>query len=391
MPMKQGEKLDFLMRITGTQNSALGRALSFDASYISRIRSGKRGFPKHRPFIEQASAYFAERIEYPFQETAIAETVCSSRRWPKDSEKAAELLAVWLGDENAAALGGRGMKGSAVKGRGEDRSDIRLFYGNEGKREAVLRFLGALSEEKDPCRFLLCSDEDMSWLYEDADFGKKWAALLHDLLQRGSTIRIIHTIGRDIGDMLEALRKWMPLYLSGGIEPYYCPRLRDGVYRQTRFIAEGHSALVASSVGNVTEGMLNVLTTNADAVRAFELEFEAFLALCRPLMHGFGPQDEKAQREAVRGFIRKKHFVIAMQPDTVLPEDGWQTEELARLQETPGFSGCILSRQLTPDCVLLGSEDGEALVFGTARPGVMFRIQEPTLGESIWEYLQRLK
>ena len=33
------EKLDILMKITDTKNSALGRALSFDPSYIGRIRT----------------------------------------------------------------------------------------------------------------------------------------------------------------------------------------------------------------------------------------------------------------------------------------------------------------------------------------------------------------
>ena len=52
------EKLDILMKITDTKNSALGRALSFDPSYIGRIRTGKRGIPKHMPFIEPAAAFF---------------------------------------------------------------------------------------------------------------------------------------------------------------------------------------------------------------------------------------------------------------------------------------------------------------------------------------------
>ena len=51
-------KIDFLMRVTGTSNAQLARALSFDASYISRIRSGKRGLPPELPFIEPAAAFF---------------------------------------------------------------------------------------------------------------------------------------------------------------------------------------------------------------------------------------------------------------------------------------------------------------------------------------------
>lgn len=37
------EKLDFLMNITRTSNSALGQKVKLDASYISRLRKGQRG------------------------------------------------------------------------------------------------------------------------------------------------------------------------------------------------------------------------------------------------------------------------------------------------------------------------------------------------------------
>lgn len=53
------DKLNFLMKVTGTKNNMLGRVLSFDASHISRIRSGQRGLPSHREFIVPAAGYFA--------------------------------------------------------------------------------------------------------------------------------------------------------------------------------------------------------------------------------------------------------------------------------------------------------------------------------------------
>ena len=50
-------KLDFLLKLTDTSNSAMGRALGFDPSYISRMRSGKRGLPRDRFFLEPAAAF----------------------------------------------------------------------------------------------------------------------------------------------------------------------------------------------------------------------------------------------------------------------------------------------------------------------------------------------
>ena len=39
------EKLDYIMKLTNTKNSDLAKALDFDPSYVSRMRSGKRGIP----------------------------------------------------------------------------------------------------------------------------------------------------------------------------------------------------------------------------------------------------------------------------------------------------------------------------------------------------------
>ena len=58
-----GDKLNFLMRVTETRNNILGKAIAFDPSYISRIRTGSRGVPKHRDFIYPAAAFFAQAVQ----------------------------------------------------------------------------------------------------------------------------------------------------------------------------------------------------------------------------------------------------------------------------------------------------------------------------------------
>ena len=77
----------------------------------------------------------------------------------------------------------------------------------------------------------------------------------------------------------------MPLYLTGMIEPYYCPRLRDQIYRRTIFVAPGHSAVTSTSIVDETEEMVNMLFYGKSAIRAFEKEFNNYLSLCRPLMN----------------------------------------------------------------------------------------------------------
>lgn len=85
-------------------------------------------------------------------------------------------------------------------------------------------------QENTPQTLLLFSDEDMSWLYEDAAFAARWAELFKEIIERGNRVKIIHTITRDINDMFEAIVKWIPIYMTGAVEPYFYPKLRDGLF-----------------------------------------------------------------------------------------------------------------------------------------------------------------
>ena len=311
-------KLDYLMTLTGTRNSVLSKAISFDPSYISRIRRGRRSIPLTPQFVTTVAGYFSRNIRDPGQLDALKDVICPGEELPDSKEALEELLAEWLGDKSrtapdyvqnfltgfyrASSSAGRkadAEPASAPSGQdagagsealpaassmGKPSSEAWFYYGNEGKRNAVEAFLSRLCRTGKQYSLLLYSDEEMSWLYEDPVFARKWAAMLFHLLNTGSRIRIPHNITRNSNEMLEAVSKWIPLYMTGAIEPYYYPRLRDGVYHRSLFLAAGDSALISDSVGNATEGMLNMLITDKAAVKALEQEYAEYISLCRPLM-----------------------------------------------------------------------------------------------------------
>ena len=242
------DRLDFVMGVTRTTNSSLARALSFDASYICRIRNGKRRLPHSQPFAEPAAAYLVSRMSDARQVRALEEEIGCA--WPADGREAAELLAEWLltgslladaGGTSAVSQVIAALNTSVPDSLDPAASDsnpmpddawgplsaesilqsphVSFHYGNEGKREAVLSFLGHLVAEGRPRELLLHSDEDMSWLYEDDAFARKWTALLLRVIDNGCRVRIVHAISRDANEMWEAVGKWIPLYMTGAIEP----------------------------------------------------------------------------------------------------------------------------------------------------------------------------
>ena len=296
MNLKIAKKLDFLMRLTGTQNNTLGKALSFDASYISRLRLGKRSLPRNRDLIQPLAAFFAKNIKLPGQKAVLAQRICPDAAWPQNLAEQIQLLAQWMSEPASPTdeydldmldidfeKDMKKYQKNAARAE-EPECTTEFFYGNAGKRQGVEKFLSELCELNTPISLLLHSDENMQWLYEDANFTKRWAQLLMTIIAQGGKITIVHTIRRNIEELVEAIKKWVPIYMTGKIETYYCPRIRDNIFRRTLFIAQKHSALISQSITNTKKAMVNILIRDKAAVNAVEDEYFDFLAICRPLI-----------------------------------------------------------------------------------------------------------
>ncbi len=293
------DRFDALMRIAEVSNSLLGRAISMNSSHIGRLRSGARPLPKKHEFLSPICLYLADHIKKEYQRTALQKLTEIENVALRSSDTTARFLENWLlekaQDTSAAtdrliagfsrmAANAAAIPASKLEAEPPQRIDAYL-YGNAGKRRSVEQFFLMILQEKQPQTLLLFSDENMAWLYEDDAFAARWTNLFTRVLMKGNRVRIIHTVSRDINEMLEAVTKWIPIYMTGMIEPYCYPRLRDGVFQRTLFIAPKTAAVVSSSVMKDTDGMLNIFLTDNAAVRALVTEFDRYFALCRPLMH----------------------------------------------------------------------------------------------------------
>lgn len=286
-----GDKLNFLMQVTETRNNILGKAIAFDPSYISRIRTGSRGVPKHRDFIYPAAAFFAQAVQTKEQKEKLAEAICPGKIWPRDINRAIGLIANWLKQDISigSSFGSRTVGTPQFKtvesvASGSPDTQTGFYYGNPGKRKCVIQFLTELSALNEPVKLLLHSEEDMLWMYEDPDFFRNWSVLMKAILQNGGRIVIVHTVRRTLRELLEAVAKWSPLYATGLIESYYCPRLRDNIFKRTLFIGNRKAAIVGQTTGETGKNRLNMFVHDPRAVNALEKEFFDFLSLCRPLM-----------------------------------------------------------------------------------------------------------
>lgn len=305
--MTFAKKLDFLMNITKTTNSALARAAALDASYISRLRTGKRLMPKDNNMIQGMAVFLARQFKEDYQKRVLLDALKQTNLLG-DSNLLADKITRWLiqDEENSTQQVGQflsSLSGMANRPEQVDRSydskpyfpdeAVSIFYGVEGKRKAAEYFLSEVAVCKSPQTLFLFSDEETAWMTEDPTYARKWEELMIRILSRGNRIKIIHTVSRDLHEMLSAIHQWMPLYMSGLIEPYFYPKKRDGIFKRTLFIAPETAAVISSSVGDQDYSAANVLYRDRDAVTSFAGEFIQYLRLCRPLMRIFTARERE--------------------------------------------------------------------------------------------------
>ncbi len=339
--MEFHEKLDFLMNITKTSNIYLAQATFLDASHISRLRRGERRLVKDAAYVKTMANYFARQCNEDYQKKALLEAMKQPAALLQDSDTAAELIYHWLldaGNNEMDAIDGflDGMAKVNFKKAAFENSlpysepeamqaDVTLFYGNQGKRDAVLAFLSMVLESEQKITLLLYSDESIDWLTEDLSFMASWANFMSSIVMQGHRIKMIHTINRNLDEMLAGLVKWMPLYMTGAIEPYYYPRIRDGVFQRTLFVAPGIAAVTSTSLENMKSKAINLLLKDARAVDALAEEYNSYLNLCKPLMRIFTPPERleylatinEFEKESADAIIKSGCLSYATMPEAV--------------------------------------------------------------------------
>lgn len=331
------ERFDALMNIAEVSNSLLGRDINMNPAHIGRLRSGARPLAKKHDYLPAVCTYLVKHITKEYQMNALQKLTGIPASVLARSDAAAVYLERWLIEEerDATAVAKRLISGfSRVAARpviyttDEAVNEVPMnyfsyLYGNAGKRKAVEQFFYMILQKNAPQTLLLFSDENMAWLYEDAAFAARWAELFNKVIERGNRVKIIHTITRDINDMFEAIAKWIPIYMTGAVEPYFYPKLRDGLFQRTLFIAPDTAAVISSSVQQDTDDMLNIFITDKPALDALKIEYEHYLSLCRPLMRILteqNPEDILKAFENLASAEEDAFICSAMPPIFIMPE-----------------------------------------------------------------------
>ena len=184
---------------------------------------------------------------------------------------------------------------------------------------ASLRLM-ALILKKGGKEMCVYSDSPTQWLFEDAAYLQKWAMLMAALIRKGVMIRVIHNIDRNPAEMHAALRSWLPIYMSGMVEPYYNQKNCGERFSHTLFVCPGVASVSGFTAHGQEDGICR-FDTNADAVKNNMDMFHAMLKGSKRLLKI--TSELPAAMDGISEEILKDAFSevrIIKRPDAVIVE-----------------------------------------------------------------------
>lgn len=300
--MTFSEKLSFLMKISGTSSKSLAEFLHVDPSRISQLKTGRRGRPRDPESLTSIATFFARHCTSTSQRIALSEgigNITFSNHLTTD--EFTDIIFHWLEDtpitphySEMDALVASTTK-TPIQTDTSISDDQYMFYGNEGKRNAVRLMYQQALEMDEPQTIYMCTEENPTWYYEDPNFLLEQEAQRLKLVQKG--FRIIHIL--DLNTALtvtfENVIRWIPAYMTGHVEPYYYPRIRDGVFNHTLMIIPGKMSLFSTSIANNPISRMTMISTNPHILEETSAFMLDYFNICIPAMDIYWTHEDTTQ------------------------------------------------------------------------------------------------
>ncbi len=290
-------RFDMLLQTMQIQLKDLAGFVQFMPSYLSKIRTGQRKPADPQRFLDGLCSYFKQMRNTDEDLHRLRElTGCTG------FEDLHQALEQWL-------LGGSVQQTTGVENLLRqldmfdlndytirthfDALDIPLpqkipeihedFFGLERLRQSHLDFFRLTLQSESTAPIFMHDDMPIEQLAQDPEWVQAWMTAILCCLKKGLTFRVIHNVDRPVSEMFIGLKTWVPLYMTGQIEPYYFPSGNAGVYSHMNFIS-GAACLSGEGVaGNESETWYE-LDTTPDKVRISQKKANALLKKAMPLM-----------------------------------------------------------------------------------------------------------
>ena len=280
----------------------LSRLSSYDASFLSRIRTGN-GNPSHpKDFATAVCNFIIKKYTSNDDKKAVALLINSTLEELENNLNYFNKLFNWFTTNSTPSHNyiddfltnlDKFDLNEYIKAIHFDEMKVpfvpfykaisKTYYGIEEMKKGELDFFKATVLSKNSEPIFMCSDMPMEDMAQDVEFGKKWMFAIAMTLKKGFHLNIIHNLDRPFNEMMLGLESWIPIYMTGQVSPYYFKGLQDNIYCHFNYIS-GTVALFGECINGYHNKGKYTLTTNKNDISYYKTKSKILLNKATPLM-----------------------------------------------------------------------------------------------------------
>ncbi len=295
--------LNALLKTLEIKGSTLAKALSYDASHISKVLAGQRRPADIGKFTARVAAYVTQFYSSDQEIAAVAALIDADAKDLQNPRERCAAVTEWLGtnmslerrdpvsgfldkmdtfhlDDYIHAIHFDDIKMPSVPFQ---LPGTRQYYGLKEMMDAELDFMKATVLSKSMRDCILYSDMPMTEMAKDPEFPKKWMFGRAMMLKKGLRLNIIHDVNRPFYEMMLGLESYIPMYMTGQISPYYLTESQGDVFNHLLYVS-GAAALEGNAISGHHAAGKYTLYKSRDDVQHFRTRAEHLLKKSKPLM-----------------------------------------------------------------------------------------------------------
>lgn len=290
------DRFDQLLRLLHVSMKDLSHELNYDASYLSRIRSGKRSPADSELFAANVTRFFIrtatpkelKEIGILIQEKNPDRLESALKNWllykqefqNEPLESFLEKLDSFNLDEFIRLLR---VSDVSLSDNLIPLPVDRKYQGTLQMRQGELDFFCLTTQTQRSGSIFMCNDMPIEEMAADTNFAKMWMGMVAACLKNGISLNMIHDVNRSFNEMMIGLQAWIPVYMTGQITPYYIPNTDNSVYHHCLYLSNA-AALSGECIHGFHDHGFYHLTSEADELAYYSRRAADILSHAKPLM-----------------------------------------------------------------------------------------------------------
>ena len=311
--------LNILIKELNINNSELSKYIGFDSSYISKIRTGNRKPHSIEKFTLSICKYLQHKFNTDKDKKLFSKIIeCDKDNFSLEdiytflvtnkSKKESHSISCFLTKLDDFDLN------EYIKKTKFDKLKVpsvpiqlpktKMYYGLNGFKNSQLDLLKQIILSKSKSDVFFYSNMPMYEASKDLEFTKKFMIGLAFLLKKGLKLNIIHNLNRPINEIIIGLEGWIPLYMTGQINPYYIDDSYKNIYN-TLECYSSNNCLTGICLNNINSAKM-YLSNKKDDIEISKKNSTELLKIAKPLIKIFTKNNNLDFKKHIQNLIKLK-------------------------------------------------------------------------------------